>query len=154
MDNISPRENVIPGSKDDTFHVDPYHSSHAGALTATVTLNAAAMQAINTTPQELVPAPADGASIDIISIRVQKAAGGFSGSNPLQFRYGTGASVAEVPAAILTGGGATNAYADPVTPSTPLPPADMALNAYASANYTGAGGAVTITVKYVLAKDE
>ena len=122
--------------------------------TATVVLAAAGMQAINSSPPELVAAPDDGSSIQVTSIRVQKAANAYGGNRVLAFRYGVeGANVAQVPAATITGAGETEAYADPVAPTTPIPLADTALHAFAVGDYAGDGGDVTITVKYVLVKD-
>ena len=150
--NTIPRTSVIPGAQDDTFSVDG--GSSGGVLTVTVGLTRAQMHDISN-PIELVADPGAGLGIAVLGVYSAKAAGAYTAGGALQVEYdATGtADIASVPVTPFRSAATDSRWATPEaitgTPSAFAVPGG-GVQVQASADFAGAGGDVTLAVKYVV----
>ena len=121
-------------------------------LLKAVTLNAAAVQGLDTTPVEVVPAEA-GYRFLVLGLHIQKAVAAYAAGDAVLLRYtGAGTPTAvTIPASHFTGG-AANAWIAPEEYSgapAALKDPDGGLELSTGTGFTGAGANVTINVRYV-----
>ena len=142
---IIQRSNVTPGARDDTYRVTPVA---AKAKTQRTVLSTEQVRSLDTESQPLTPAPSLGRSIEVLSVFVEKAAGGYAQPKPLSLRYGAeGEEAARIGTAILRDTDERTGWAD--LQSTGLGrPTGAAVTATATDPYRD-GGELTITVRYV-----
>jgi hypothetical protein len=129
----------------------------ATAQIATVTLTAAQVKALNTTPRTLVAAPGAGKVIvvDRIFGETLGATAAFTGANALEFRYtnGSGTKVsADLPASLINAGdGVTVLGTVGGIEAALVPVANAAIVAFVPVANPGgatAAGTITLTVVY------
>ena len=143
---IIQRSNVTPGAQDDTYRVNPVV---AKAQTQRTVLSTEQVRSLDTESQPLTPTPSIGRSIEVLSVFVEKAAGGYAQPKPLSLRYGAeGEEVARIGAAILRDTDERTGWAD-LQPTGLGRPTGAAVTAAATDPYQGDGGELTITVRYV-----
>ena len=142
---IIQRSNVTPGARDDTYRVTPVA---AKAQTQRTVLSTEQVRSLDTEPQPLTPTPGIGRSVEVLSVFVEKAAGGYAQPKPLSLSYGAdGEEVARIGAAILRDTDERTGWAD--LPPTGLGrPTGAAVTATATDPYQGDGGELAITVRY------
>ena len=76
---IIQRSNVTPGARDDTYRVNPVA---AKAQTQRTVLSSEQVRSLDAEPQPLTPTPSIGQSIEVLSVFVEKAAGGYVQPKP------------------------------------------------------------------------
>ena len=142
---IIQRSNVTRGAQDDTYRVNPVV---AKAQTHRTVLSAEQVRSLDTESQPLTPTPSIGRSIEVLSVFVEKAAGGYGQPKPLSLRYGAeGEEVARIGAAILRDTDERTGWAD-LQPTGLGRPTGAAVTAAATDPYQGDGGELAITVRY------
>ena len=150
--NIIQRTNVVEGRyTEDDFRKEKFP---APSESVNVTLSASDVQALDTTPLQLVPAPPAGCYISVERVRASKAADAYGGTGTLRFRYGTGArEFGAIPHNFLTNAAAVAVWATataPVAPPNDPWPEAQALVVNTGGDITGAGGEIDITVTYAV----
>ena len=155
---IIPRDRVIPGARDDDYHVDSLVHSDERVLSRSVTISRAAMQGLNTTPVVVLPAKT-GLRYIVVAAHVSKAAGAYAGGADVTLNYiNTENTLAATfdDASFGAAGAVANAWAAlPARTGTVAAQTFPAggIDANVATAFTGAGGAVTITVLYVERSD-
>ena len=149
INNIIARSNVISGAQDDDFAFGLYRPGVVTNLN--VDISRAEMQAINTTPQEVILAPLVGRAIVLVSCQVLKRTGAYTGNHQMRFRLGgtSGDIIATVLASLFTNSASTSGWADISIPDQNFPNTGEALFVTAAGNYSGAGGDVTLRLKTI-----
>ena len=144
---IIQRSNVTPGARDDTYRVTPVA---AKAQTQRTVLSTEQVRSLDTEPQPLTPSPSLGRSVEVLSVFVEKAAGGYVQPKPLSLCYGAeGEEAARIGAAILRDTDERTGWAD-LQPTGLGRPTGAAVTATATNPYQiRDGGELTITVRYV-----
>ena len=152
--NTIARSNVIAGARDDTFRVSGRPTGAGTVQNATIAIPNAEMLTIGTVPVELVAAAPALHGIVVVSIELTKAADAYGGNRVMTFRHGSaGVAWGTVGALTFANAAALTVHADPSLPTADFPTIAATLNATASGNYTGAGGDVSVTVKYIVIED-
>ncbi len=153
---IIPRSRVIPGAKDDDFHVVDNRTHYPRVVqTATVTLTAADVQGLDATTVEILEAPESGRAYAVLGVHASKAAGAYGGGAavPVEYADNDGTNIASIPLAHFTAGGTDARWATRVAlaglPAAQVVPAAGIRVGTVGTAFTGAGGDVTITVRYV-----
>jgi len=153
---IIPRERVIPGARDDDYHVDSTYHTSQQPRTASVTLTKTDMVALNATPVTLLADPPAGHKYVVLACHVNKATGGYGAGAPVTVNHtDTDSTVAaSFPLARFTAAAVQNQWisrtytgdVDDVTDP------DGGLDINVGTAFTDAGddgGDVTITVRYI-----
>ena len=146
---IIPRDKVIPG-----YQLDDWPEGYAEVVNHEVTLTAAQVLALNTTPVDLLPAPSDGYKHVVLGVYASKPAGAFAGGAAVSVNYKDSSNtlVATIPAAHFTAAAADTRWAtrpaQSGTPAAQAIPAD-GIDVSVATAFTGTGAAVTLTVRYV-----
>lgn len=128
-----------------------------GLQEAQVALSAAQINAIRTTPVEIVPAPAAGkiVLVEHIAMKMVRTATAFANGGAVEFRYtdGSGAKVsADISASLVTGaaGTAYSSVSGVATELTPVAAAKIVVTCATADFITGTGtGQVTVLYKVV-----
>ena len=152
--NIIPRDNVIPGAQDDSYHIgDIFHCDHQ-PINHEVTLSRAEVQALNGTAVDVLPQGTNGQSFEVLGVYYSKAAGAYAGGAAVTInRTDTSNTlVATIPVANMRAAGAMAGWAT-IPALTGLPGTqaiiEEGIDANTSTAFTGDGGDLTITVRYV-----
>ena len=152
--NIIPRDNVIPGARNDDFALDGEFLTDGLPKTHVVNVARADIHALNTTNLDIMPARPGGRRIAILGIYYDKLAGGYSGGAAITL-HATGAGAPQVGSIAATEmrqsgartgwGGIQNRTGVPADQETP----EGGLRIQTSTAYTGAGGDLEITIYYL-----
>ena len=145
------RNRVIKGATDDSYSVK---ASGVAAVTATEvrrTLTLAEMQSLGTTRIVLTDPPKAGGYLVLVSLRAVKAAGGYSSARPLEVLYGEdGPQAGRVTGSVLSDADERDEWGYPARPEgAEWPLTGAPLVASSDADYSGNGGAVELTVRYI-----
>lgn len=143
------RSTVIRGAVEDV-----YTKEATDIKSVTVTLDAAAVQALNTVPVELLPDPPAGHAYSIIGVYSQKAAAAYADGADVGVNYTDTANteVATIPLAHFTSAAdarwATRAALSGAPAAQTLPPNGVDMSV--STAFTGSGADIVVAVRYVL----
>ena len=152
--NVMSRSNVISGAKDDPFHVaSVFHCNHQ-PINHEVTLSRSQIHDLNGTPVELLPQGVNGASFEVLGVYYSKAAGAYSGGAAITINRTDSSNtlVATIPVSDMRSASAADGWATiPALSGTPDAQAviEEGVDANTATAFTGAGGALTLTVRYV-----
>ena len=149
------RNNVIPGARNDDFHVDGLvHCDQVQPTSVSVTLDEAAVLALDATPVVLAAMPA-GKKIVPLGVYYDKEAGAYTlGADiTVNFTDGSDTLVATIPVAQVRLAGATTGWATRATLSG-APDSQVVLpdsiDMSTSTGFTAtAGGDLTVTLLYL-----
>ena len=149
------RSNVIGGAEADPFHVGTVHHCGGGILERTTVLVAAQLHDIRADPRPvLVPPPSGGLRLAVFGVYFSKATGAYTGGGALTINHTSSANtlVGTINHGDLTAAAARSGWAIlPAltgTASTFALP-DDGLDINSSGDFSGAGGDLTIVVRYV-----
>ena len=115
------------------------------------TLTPEEMGALATAPVTLTDVPALGTFLVLISLRISKAAGAYRNPKPLEVLYGAGGPQAgRVTGTVLGADEERDDWGYPARPDgDEWPLQGVPLVATSDSDYTGNGGAIELTVRYV-----
>jgi len=153
---IIPRSRVIPGARDDDYHVDDTYHTGQMPKTASVTLTKTDMVALNATPITLLADPPAGHKYVVLACHVEKATGAYGGGAQVTVNHTDTDSTQAVsfPLARFTSAAVQNqwvprTYTGDVDDVTD-PDGGLDINTATAFTDTGDdGGDVTITVRYI-----
>lgn len=153
-DEIIPRDFVIAGADEDPFHVGTVHHCGKEVLLRETVLRAADLQNLSGTPVVVLPALPDGLKAAVLGVYYSKAAGAYTNGAAVTINYTDSGNtlaasipVANVRQATANDGWATRATQSGTAATFEVP--EGGLDANASAGFSGDGGDLTITVRYI-----
>lgn len=151
--DIVPRTNVVPGARDDTYRVGIGGAALSRVQTRDVTLDAAAVGGL-TAEVELLPTPAAGTAYVVLGVYSDKAANAYADGAAVTVNYQDTPNtlIGTIPLAHFSAAGADARWATrPAQSGTPaaqtIPAAGIDM--VTGTAFTGNGGAVTVTVRYI-----
>ena len=148
------RTNVIHGAQDDDFHVgDVFHCDHQ-PINHSATLTRAQVHDLHNTSIDVLLPVANGPSFEILGVYYSKASGAYSGGAAITInRKDSGTTlVATIAASNMRSAGVSSGWATlPALSGTPDAQAviEEGVDASTTTAFTGAGGSLTITIRYV-----
>ena len=135
------------------MHIGSIHHCGRAVKKFSFTMNAGNLNALSTA-LEFMPALEHNLKIGVLGVYFSKTAGAYTGGSAVSIRYNTTGTpaVASIPASQVRSSGATSGWAT-LAAQTGVP-ADFAipedgLEAVASSDFSGSGGDLTITVRYI-----
>lgn len=151
--NVIPRVNVIPGAQNDPFHVDLEFHCEMQPVHQVRVFTRSQIQGLFPTNVEIVPVAVDR-RIVVLGVYYDKASGAYTDGGDITILYEdpTGTLIATIPVANMRAGGQREGWATlaPLsgTPDTVAIP-DSGVQVHAPADFTGNGGNLTLTVRYL-----
>ena len=148
------RTNVIGGAKDDHFHVgDVFHCNHQ-PINHSVTLTRAQIHALDSAAIDLLLLSANGPNFEVLGVYFSKESGAYSGGAAITINRKNNADtlVATIAASNMRSAGASSGWATiPALSGTPDAQVVIGegVDVSTTTAFTGAGGDLTITVRYV-----
>ena len=148
------RTNVIDGAADDTEHLGTVFHCGREVLLHEVGLTRAQVQALHTTAVVILPALVGSRKIAVLGVYYVKAAGAYSGGGTVSIHHldTAGTLVGGLPSSQMRNAGRRDGWfsragqsGDPSTFAVP----EAGLDVRTGSAYTGAGGDLSITVRYV-----